>query len=251
MIQTLRRQNLEIAMDIETEFERHRFQTFFTKEPETIDWIKTFLKPGEIFFDIGANVGVFSLYAAALLRDKIKVYAFEPVYHNFNKLCRNIIANNFASSVFPYAVAISDQTRFETMSLASTVSGSASHLMQGAPSYLSKNFKAEFQQGIFCVTLDELTGKYLFPVPNHLKIDVDGFEERVLAGGSRVLKNSRLRSALIEITNQAGVKDRILKVMAAAGFSTSHRLNTQKNHSRVRREQSGKGYIENIIFTKL
>lgn len=42
---------------------RWKAETYFTKEPETIEWIDTF-NEGDIFFDIGANIGLYSIYAA-------------------------------------------------------------------------------------------------------------------------------------------------------------------------------------------
>ena len=80
----------KIKMIVDTEFEEQRFASFFDKEPETIDWIKTF-KANEIFYDIGANIGVFSLFAASLLKE-IKVvtkllYSFARIFlHNLSKL---------------------------------------------------------------------------------------------------------------------------------------------------------------------
>ena len=66
-----------------------RAKTLLTKEPETIEWINGFNKT-DIFWDIGANVGVYSLYAA--LRG-LSVLAFEPSPSNYYLLSRNIEIN--------------------------------------------------------------------------------------------------------------------------------------------------------------
>src|SRR5512139_1901242 len=75
------------VMHIDTSMERYRWDTFWTKEPETIAWIDSF-EPGACFWDIGANVGVYSLYAASLDRG-LDIYAFEPAEPNFQQLARN------------------------------------------------------------------------------------------------------------------------------------------------------------------
>src|SRR6516225_6093965 len=63
-----------------------RAGSVLSKEPDTIRWIDSF-EPNDVFWDIGANVGVFSLYAA---RRKVRVLAFEPSAGNYMILCRNV-----------------------------------------------------------------------------------------------------------------------------------------------------------------
>ena len=67
---------------------RYRHKTFFSKEPETIKWIDEF-KKGSTFFDIGANIGLYSIYAAEVKNSS--VYAFEPSFFNLEFLARNIL----------------------------------------------------------------------------------------------------------------------------------------------------------------
>jgi FkbM family methyltransferase len=250
MIRTIKQDDLEIKMIVDTEFEDHRFVSFFDKEPETIEWVKTFIKPGDIFFDVGANIGVFSLLAAALFKKKIMIYAFEPVYHNFDKLCRNIMVNNFNDFFTPYCLAIGDETKLEVINLASSVSGSANHMVAGAPEKLATEQNVEFKQGIIAISFDDLAFRFQLPLPNHIKIDTDGFEEKIVKGAEQMFSDQKVRSVLIEITDIDGSKERIIGMMDGYGFNTKHSINFQENHSRFRREKNGKGNIENIIFTK-
>jgi FkbM family methyltransferase len=232
----------KIKMIVDTEFEEHRFASFFDKEPETIDWIKTF-KSNEIFFDIGANIGVFSLFAASLLKE-IKVYSFEPVYHNFDKLCRNVLVNEYNNFVTPYCLAIGDENKADIINIVSNVSGSANHFM-----IEDSEKNVEFKQGVFTSSLDKLVDCGL-PVPNHIKIDVDGYEERIIQGAEETIINNKVKSVLIEITDTNNSKERIVNMMKTYGFNTECPINFQKNHSKVRRIKSGNNHIENIIFTK-
>ena len=59
----------------------YRYKTFSSKEPDTLDWIDTF-SDGSIFWDIGANIGLYSIYAGKTIKD-IKIYSFEPSYFKF------------------------------------------------------------------------------------------------------------------------------------------------------------------------
>ena len=63
------------------------------KEPETVRWVETHLKSGQVFYDIGANVGAYSLIAAKYHHGTVTIYAFEPALQNFPLLVENIRRN--------------------------------------------------------------------------------------------------------------------------------------------------------------
>jgi len=69
---------------------RSRALSLRLKEPDTLQWIDGF-GADEVFWDVGANVGVFGLYAAK--RRGVRVLAFEPSASNYMVLCRNIRLN--------------------------------------------------------------------------------------------------------------------------------------------------------------
>jgi len=66
---------------------RYRHKTFFSKEPETLQWMDGFKKEA-VFYDIGANVGLYSIYAAK--KRNAKVFSFEPSFFNLEFLARNV-----------------------------------------------------------------------------------------------------------------------------------------------------------------
>ena len=72
---------------------KYRLRTFNEKEPEMLDWVDGNLRDEDILFDVGANIGIYSIYAA-LRKPKATVYAFEPEYSNLNQLKQNIINNS-------------------------------------------------------------------------------------------------------------------------------------------------------------
>jgi len=77
---------------------KFRARTFNDKEPEMLDWLDENLRDGDVFFDVGANVGIYSIYAA-LRNPTVTIYAFEPEYSNLHQLKMNIINNDLLNSV--------------------------------------------------------------------------------------------------------------------------------------------------------
>ena len=76
---------------------RYRHNTFFTKEPETLQWMDGFAQDA-VFYDIGANVGLYSIYAAK--KRNAQVYSFEPSFFNLEFLARNVYKNNLTENIF-------------------------------------------------------------------------------------------------------------------------------------------------------
>ena len=248
-IKVIKSEGLEIKMVVNSPAELWRAKTFFTKEPETIAWIKTLMDADDVFYDVGACVGVYSLFAGAFFRKKIKVIAIEPAYHNFNTLCKNIYINNLQDCITPYCIGLSSKTRFDTIYLSSSESGSSSHTVSNPIDQYGNKFKPQFIQGIFAITLEDLIKIYKQPFPNHIKIDVDGFEKNIIQGGKNILKDKRVQSVLIEVSPQLS-KKKIERQMYDLGFNLNNSINYQRNHSKVTRELLGVGDIQNLIFTK-
>ena len=81
------------------------------KEPFTVAYIEDRLKPGDVFYDIGANVGPYSLIAAKATGGQAQIFAFEPSPASFRDLTRNIELNGCTDSVTPLPVALWSETR--------------------------------------------------------------------------------------------------------------------------------------------
>lgn len=96
---------------------RWRIKSFSTKEPETLEWIDG-IPVGSTVWDIGANIGLYSVYAAK--RTNTKVYAFEPSVFNLELLARNIYLNKLTDQVCIVPLALSDQLSISQMRMTST-----------------------------------------------------------------------------------------------------------------------------------
>ena len=169
------------------------------KEPDTVKWIETFMKPGDTFYDIGANVGAYSLVAAKYFQGAVTVYAFEPAFLNFNQLCRNVFLNHCQETVIPLSVALSDSTRIDSFNYHDLVTGGSLHTLGEAIDYKGERFEPALKQPVLSYRTDDLIAQFNLPVPNHIKIDVDGIELSVLRGANQALSNAAVRSIVVEL----------------------------------------------------
>lgn len=167
-------------------------KNFYLHEPETIEWIRSF-SSGDVFWDVGANVGIYSLYAA--FNPGISVVAFEPMTESYSALQRNVWLNEKADVIESFCLALSGSKSISRLSLNSKSSGSDSHtfIKDKVVSPGEKNI-----QTVLSLSADEFITEYAPSFPNHLKIDVDGPELDVLQGAETTLKDDRLQSILIE-----------------------------------------------------
>ena len=115
----------EILLGVSSEIEQYRAETYASKEPETLDWLDKNLRDGDVLFDVGSNIGVYSLYAAKR-QPGCRVYAFEPAAQNFSRLCRNLALNGL-ENVTPCNFPLSDKEAFERFFVSDLEAGSAFH----------------------------------------------------------------------------------------------------------------------------
>ena len=85
------------------------------KEPWTVAWLERTLRAGDVFYDVGANVGAYSLVAAALGRAE-RVVAVEPGYASYAALCDNIVLNGRQDVVVPLPAVLAGPCRARTTS---------------------------------------------------------------------------------------------------------------------------------------
>ena len=160
------------------------------KEPITVQWIREFAHKG-VFYDIGANVGSYSLIAASLMSDENVVVAFEPVFFNFYRLNENILINRFSNKIIPMNIGLTNKNAIETVYL--------NNLDFGVTARAGGDVKKNLFTKALCLTLDSIIQTGTLPFPEHIKIDVDGDELAVLEGGAETFSDSRLKSLMIEI----------------------------------------------------
>lgn len=189
-----------------------RAETLFTKEPITIQWIDTF-QPGETFLDVGANVGGYTVWAAK--RRNVKVVAIEPENGNFDLLAQNIALNN--CDAVAACMALTDVPMQGTLYLSSKELGGSCHTF-GAPVDYMLRPRQGISQECAGAPLDVLIEHHDFPIPNHIKIDVDGFEFKVIAGMQKTLANPQLKSMLIEVNTNLAEHQEMITHLESIGW---------------------------------
>lgn len=143
------------------------------------DFINRFLRPGDVFVDVGANIGLFALIAGARVGSTGRVIAFEPAASTYERLTENVRRNQL-SSVICLNMALSNEEG--TASLVSSIDGYDAWNSLARPT-MGDSFAEE---PIAMTTWDGYAQEHgLVGKVRMMKIDVEGWETRVLSGGRR------------------------------------------------------------------
>lgn len=186
------------------------------KEPWTVRWIETELGAGGVFYDVGANVGAYSLIAA-LQPTPPTVFAFEPGFRTFSSLCDNVHLNECAAAITPVPLALAGESGLRRFRFKTLDAGQSRHRLAPAP---DQRWKGLTQQ-VPVASLDDLVALCSLPLPTHLKLDVDGAELEVLQGATATLRHPALASLLVEIDDD--LWEPVLALLDGAGFTLRER----------------------------
>ena len=238
---------------------KRRVDTILIKEPETIDFINNFTEIKNkdeandlIFFDIGSNIGLYSIYASQTI-DKIKVYSFEPSFNNLSILSKNISMNNLNEKIFimPFSVTEKKESRpffpsnfYETMDQeggAINYFGEINKLFVDS----SKNKNNFLTYSTFGTSLDNLIDEKVIPFPDVIKIDTDGQELKILRGSRNLLKNCRTLKLQIEL-NEKDIAhfDESLKILESNKFVFLKKLRNDEYHKNEKFSEVYNYYFE-------
>jgi FkbM family methyltransferase len=220
---------------------RWRYETLFLKEPETIEWIDSFGKD-EVLFDIGANVGIFTIYAA--MKGAV-VIAFEPESQNYALLNKNIYLNNLSDRVIALNAAFIDKDCVDYLYIKDYEIGTAINSIGESLDWKLDKIRPSFKQGIMSYTLDSFLSKNTVPFPNHIKIDVDGFEYKILKGAQITLKDPRLKSISVELNLALHEHQDSIAVVESFGWRLK-----QKRHADLYHSEEGKN-VYNCLFHRI
>lgn len=232
-----------------------RAHSFHEEEPETIAWLDA-LGPEDVVWDVGANVGMYAVYAAKFRG--CRVFAFEPEAQNNALLIENIALNGVGSRCLPVNVPLSDHTGFGFLDVRYITKGGAyNHFADGhngerayAPPAAETDGRAGpvARQLLYGCNIDSLATDGCFAFPSHLKIDVDGLEADIIDGAVKTLADTRLRSVLVEV-NRASPRDMTIpRILSANGFElVSERSNWDYRADRSREAENP---TTNMIFRR-
>lgn len=193
-----------------------RVRTLLTKEPDTIQWLEA-MPAGSTLLDVGANVGMYTMFAAVIRN--ATVYAFEPESQNYALLNANIEANQLSGQVLAYPLALSDGAQLDRLYLQNFVQGGSCHSFAEEVGFDLKPRRAGFVQGAYSVSIDQLVDSGSMPVPDFIKLDVDGIEHRVLRGATKTLANPKVKQILVELNTHLEEHRSIIEWLQSIGFA--------------------------------
>ena len=213
---------------------KSRAERFLSKEPWTIKWIDRFdlsKKDKIIFWDIGANISSFSIYAAKKYKD-IEVHAFEPSTSNLVLLSKNVSLNNLTNKININPYALNDKVnQFLPMNEKNFIEGGARNSFGINHDSSGKHFKTNTSYNIFGTSINYLIDNNILKIPNYIKLDVDGIEHLILEGANNILKNKDIKSICVEIDESSFENsNRALKILKDNGFEESFKFSVSKKY---------------------
>ena len=193
---------------------RFRAKTFSYKEPDTLDWIDTINKD-TIFIDIGANVGIYSLYASFRTN---RVFSFEPDALNFSLLNLNILDNKKDHLIKAFPLSVHSKEIINFLNIQKYVWGGALSSFANKIDQFENEFTPEIEQGSYALTLDKIVNSLEIKNKCYCKIDVDGNELEILKGAKNAFKNKVFSSVLIELDTKRSDYDETLSFFKNYGY---------------------------------
>jgi len=185
------------------------FLLFVDREKEIKEHLK-FVK-GDVFVDVGANVGYYTLKAATDYGNDITVIAIEAHPETFKALCRNIACNNF-SNIIAINKAVSNKK--DILSLYESIDKNGSVISGRSSIFFDHTRNRSYE--VPCDTLDDILVENDVHKPSVLKMDIEGAEVVALSGATKTLKE--LRKIIVEVhgTNL----EKVTQIIQGHGFDT-------------------------------
>ncbi len=231
---TIEHNGLSLTFAAPNSMNHFRVETFSTKEPETLEWIDR-MERDSLVWDIGANVGLYSCYAAKARG--CTVWAFEPSVFNLELLARNIFLNDLTPQVVIVPLPLSDLLAINTLNMSMTEWGGAMATFGESYTHDGNPLVKVFEFRTLGLSMDDVVTRLDMAQPDYTKMDVDGIEHLILKGGLAVL--SRVKGVLIEI-NEEFTKQSVdsFKYLSEAGLEL-----VEKRHSEM--------FTNTIVFNQI
>lgn len=186
-----------LFLSVPNRLSNYRAATYFIKEPETIEWLES-MHANTVLWDIGANVGLYSLYAAS--QKQSDVIAFEPSVFNLELLARNISQNKLYNQITIFPLALSNKQASGSFNMSNPDWGGALSTFDKDYDQFGKQMDVKFKYELMGVSGDFIVKQMKLKQPDYLKIDVDGVEHVILSGMKEILP--KVKSILVEINDE-------------------------------------------------
>jgi FkbM family methyltransferase len=153
-----------------------------TYEPELAEAVREFLHPGMTVYDVGANIGYVSLLLAHAVRPNGKVFAFEALPANVERIRCNVALNGLEDRIALVPRAVADRSGELSFYVHESVGMGK---VAGSAGRAGEHYQAEIK--VLAVSLDEFVYEQGNPAPDAVKMDIEGGEVLALPGMKRIL----------------------------------------------------------------
>lgn len=219
----------KVQFTIDGEMSNYRVDHFFDDEPEMFEWIETF-DENDTIWDIGANIGTYSTYMALKGHN---IFAFEPISSNFYLLNKNIKLNEL-TNISSHCLAFSNQTIIDNIFMQFDKIGWACNNFGDNLDWKGEPFNEKAKETVTGYTIDDFIKYFKLDVPNHIKIDVDGIEDKIIEGAYETLRNKNLKSIYIELTDsRKNYTENVIKMLNSSGFEFIRKDNMASHHDSI------------------
>lgn len=203
----------KIALDLNDEIQRQVY--FGIYERQVTRLLRQLLQPGDVFYDVGANVGYFSFLASGIVGSTGEVHSFEPVPVNSGRIRQNISRAD-ASNIVINEVAISDRSGAITLFVSDSSSNS------GWASVVPSSRRPQ-KLIVSTISLDDYVFSKGRRLPDIIKMDIEGNEPTALAGMRRILSSECAPDLIVEVnpyllSKRGLTPETILRTLTAAGY---------------------------------
>jgi FkbM family methyltransferase len=227
--------------------EFRRCGDMFTKEPGTCDWLRQTVGAGEVFYDIGANIGVYTALAARRVGESGRVYAFEPHCGTFARLLETVAANKFEAIVRACSFALHDREGFYDFNYRSTIPGTSNSQLDSLATAKETLLVPDVTELKFATSVDALVQTHGFAPPDHVKIDVDGNELLILQGMRGLLGSSdRPKSLQLEMNKR--YRAEIEPFMQSHGYELATTHYSRTSQKQIHKGRDPDEFSYNAIF---
>lgn len=222
--QNIEHMGLELMFTTPNELNQYRADSFSSKEPETLEWIDK-IPEYSVFWDIGANVGLYSCYAAKKI--KCNVFAFEPSVFNLELLARNIFINDLTDKITIIPLPLSETLAVNKLNMTTTEWGGALSTFGESFGYDGQAMSKVFEFSVIGLSMCDAIESLKIPQPDFIKMDVDGIEHLILKGGMPILE--KVREILIEINDSFSTQaNEASKLLQQAGFELKEKRHAEE-----------------------
>lgn len=222
-----------------------RAMTLWTKEEGTMSWLDRETRTGDVFLDIGANIGIYSLAAGHRVGPNGRVIAVEPHKVNVVSLMHNVLANHFEDRIQVLSAPLAEKPAIEQLQYRRLDAASTGSQYGGSTKTV--DFDPVVSEVCNGTSFDELLSSGAFPSPNLIKIDVDGIELRILKGMRKML-NSEQRPRSVQVEINVGENDDIVDFMQTCGYTLVERHLTKQGKKLLAKGQDMAVIAHNAIF---